>query len=72
MNGGFLLDTNVLSELSRPRVEPKVKQWVASRNFGTLFISVIYQRRNPRRDGEGFHNDERLAKASPAEGVAGT
>ena len=41
MNGGFLLDTNVLSELARPRVEPRVQKWVASQNFGTLFISVV-------------------------------
>jgi toxin FitB len=38
---GFLLDTNVVSELTRPRIEPKVQQWVASQNFGTLLISVV-------------------------------
>jgi toxin FitB len=41
MDGGFLLDTNVISELTRPRVEPKVEQWVAAQEFGTLFISVV-------------------------------
>ncbi len=41
MSGGFLLDTNVISELTRPRSEPKVQQWVATQEFGTLFISVV-------------------------------
>jgi toxin FitB len=41
MGGGFLLDTNVISELTRPRVEPKVQQWVAAQEFGALFISVV-------------------------------
>lgn len=38
---GFLLDTNVVSELTRQRIEPKVQLWVASQNFGTLLISVV-------------------------------
>ncbi len=41
MSGGFLLDTNVISELTRPRTEPRVQQWVAAQEFGTLFISVV-------------------------------
>ena len=41
MAGGFLLDTNVISELTRPRIEPKVQQWIAAQEFGTLFISVV-------------------------------
>ena len=41
MAGGFLLDTNVISELTRPRIEPKVQQWIAAKEFGTLFISVV-------------------------------
>jgi predicted nucleic acid-binding protein len=41
MSGGFLLDTNVVSELTRPRVEPKVQHWVASQRFGSLLISVV-------------------------------
>ena len=41
MTGGFLLDTNVLSELARPRVAPQVEQWVAAQRFGMLLISVV-------------------------------
>ena len=38
---GFLLDTNVPSELVRPQPEPKVKAWVAAQNLDLLFISVV-------------------------------
>ncbi len=41
MNGGFLLDTNIPSELMRPRPEPKVQDWVAAQDIGTLFVSVV-------------------------------
>jgi predicted nucleic acid-binding protein len=37
----WLLDTNVLSELRRPRPEPKVVAFVAERPLGQLYISVI-------------------------------
>lgn len=38
---GFLLDTNVPSELIRRQPEPLVKTWVAAQNLDTLFISVV-------------------------------
>jgi predicted nucleic acid-binding protein len=38
---GFLLDTNVPSELVRPLPEPKVKEWVAAQKLDTLFISAV-------------------------------
>jgi predicted nucleic acid-binding protein len=38
---GFLLDTNVPSELVRPQPEPKVKTWVAAQDLDTLFISCV-------------------------------
>ena len=41
MNGGFLLDTNIPSELMRSRPEPKVQDWVAAQDIGTLFVSVV-------------------------------
>lgn len=41
MNGGFLLDTNIPSELMRPRPEPKVQEWVAAQDIGRLFVSVV-------------------------------
>ncbi len=38
---GFLLDTNIPSELIRPRPEPNVTTWVAAQNLDTLFISAV-------------------------------
>jgi predicted nucleic acid-binding protein len=38
---GFLLDTNVLSELIRPQPEPRVKTWIAAQSLDTLFISAV-------------------------------
>jgi len=38
---GFLLDTNVPSELIRPQPEPKVKTWIAAQSLDTLFISAV-------------------------------
>ena len=39
--GMIVLDTNVVSELTRPRPEQKVLHWVASQNSKELFISVV-------------------------------
>ena len=41
MSVGFLLDTNVVSELARTRIEPKVQSWVATQRLGALSISVV-------------------------------
>ena len=38
---GWLLDTNVLSELRRPRPEPKVIAFVAAQPLDRLFISSV-------------------------------
>ena len=38
---GFLLDTNVISELIRPRPDPKVKNWIDSTDESLLFLSVL-------------------------------
>ena len=38
---GFLLDTNIPSELVRPQPEPKVRTWVAAQSLETLFISSV-------------------------------
>jgi predicted nucleic acid-binding protein len=38
---GFLLDTNILSELMKPRPEPRVTVWVAAQDIGMLFLSVV-------------------------------
>jgi predicted nucleic acid-binding protein len=38
---GFLLDTNVVSELIRPKPEPKVARWIDSTDEELLFLSVL-------------------------------
>jgi toxin FitB len=38
---GFLLDTNVLSEIVRPKPHPGVVQWVEATDESLLFISVL-------------------------------
>jgi len=41
VNSGFLLDTNIPSELMRQRPEPKVNNWVAAQDISVLFLSVV-------------------------------
>ncbi len=38
---GFLLDTNVISELVKPRPEPAVTHWVESVDQEILYLSVL-------------------------------
>lgn len=38
---GFLLDTNVISELVKPRPEPKVCSWIEAVDESLLFLSVL-------------------------------
>lgn len=38
---GFLLDTNVISELIKPRPEPRVKEWIDAADETLLFLSVL-------------------------------
>jgi toxin FitB len=38
---GWLLDTNILSELRRPRPEPKVVAFVAAQPLDLLYVSVV-------------------------------
>jgi toxin FitB len=38
---GWLLDTNVLSELRRPRPEPKVVNFVSGQSLDLLYVSVV-------------------------------
>jgi predicted nucleic acid-binding protein len=38
---GFLLDTNVISELVKPKPEPKVVEWVKATNEELLYLSVL-------------------------------
>ena len=41
MNGSFLLDTNIVSELMRPRPAANVATWVGSQEIAALFLSVV-------------------------------
>lgn len=38
---GWLLDTNILSELRRPRPEPKVLAFIAAQPLDLLFVSTV-------------------------------
>jgi toxin FitB len=38
---GFLLDTNISSELIRSRPDPKVERWVYAQNEQSLYLSVV-------------------------------
>jgi len=38
---GFLLDTNCVSEMVRPRPEPKVAEWVEAADESVLYLSVL-------------------------------
>ena len=38
---GFLLDTNCISELVRPRPEPRVIDWIDGTDEGLLYLSVL-------------------------------
>jgi toxin FitB len=38
---GWLLDTNILSELRRPRPEPKVLAFISSQPLELLYVSIV-------------------------------
>jgi toxin FitB len=38
---GFLLDTNVPSELTRPQADPHVEDWLDAVDDEQLFLSVV-------------------------------
>ncbi len=38
---GFLVDTNVLSELVRHQPEGRVEKWIAAQNLDRLFVSAV-------------------------------
>ena len=38
---GWLLDTNILSELRRPKPQPKVLAFIAAQPLDTLFVSTV-------------------------------
>ncbi|MDX8150501.1 type II toxin-antitoxin system VapC family toxin [Patulibacter brassicae] len=57
---GWLLDTNVLSELRRPRPDDRVRAWAASAPAPRLFLSVIVV-------GEIRKGIERVTRRDPAQ-----
>lgn len=54
MSERFLLDTNVVSELTRPRVEPKVQNWIAAQKVGSFLISVVSVGENEKGFADGL------------------
>src|SRR5260370_24537088 len=38
---GFLLDTNCISELVRPKPEPRVMEWMEAADEAILYLSVL-------------------------------
>jgi predicted nucleic acid-binding protein len=38
---GFLLDTNVVSELVKPKPDDRVRRWIEETNESILFLSVL-------------------------------
>ncbi len=38
---GFLLDTNIISELVKPKPEPKVTGWIEATEESLLYLSVL-------------------------------
>ena len=38
---GFLLDTNVISELIRPRPQPGVRAWIEATEESLFYLSVL-------------------------------
>jgi toxin FitB len=55
----FLLDTNVVSEIGKPRPDPKVQAWLASAPEADLYLSVLVA-------GEIRQGVERLRRRDPA------
>jgi toxin FitB len=55
----FLLDTNVVSEIRRPRPNPNVQAWLASVPEADLYLSVLVV-------GEIRQGVERLRRRDPA------
>ena len=39
--GGYLVDTNVISEESKPKPNPEVMEWIAGVNPRRLYLSVL-------------------------------
>ncbi|MFB7471228.1 type II toxin-antitoxin system VapC family toxin [Kitasatospora sp. NPDC056184] len=58
---GYLLDTNVLSELRKRKPDPAVETWAAGVRGGSLFVSVLVI-------GEIRQGVESIRRRDPAQG----
>jgi len=58
MTGGYLIDTNVISELRRREPEPRVVEWFERKPAGLLYMSVL-SLGEIRRDVEKLAASER-------------
>jgi hypothetical protein len=63
---GFLLDTNVISELIRPKPEPKVTKWIDAIDEELLFLSVLTLG-EIRKDRRSFYISERVDRSKSTE-----
>jgi hypothetical protein len=52
---GFLLDTNVISELLKPKPEPKIVNWIEATDEDLMFLSVLTI--GEIREGINLHPD---------------
>lgn len=59
-SAGFLLDTNILSEVGRPQGNPQLKAWLDTVSGADLYISVLVV-------GEIRQGIERLRRRDPAQ-----
>lgn len=62
----YLIDTNVLSEMRRPRPNPAVARWIAVTPDDTLFVSVVTL--GELQAGVEMTRERDPAKASEIEG----
>ena len=62
---GFLLDTNVPSEMTRPRPQSSVSEWLDNADDDRL-----YQRGFPRRDSERDYDSPREQASQRATAMA--
>jgi toxin FitB len=62
---GFLLDTNVIEELIKPRPEPSVIAWVEAAGESLLFLSVLTSGEIPKGVSSLLDSTRRIALANP-------
>ena len=63
---GFLLDTNIPSEMTRTRPQSSVSGWLDDADDDQLHFSVV----SPRRDSEGRYRSSGKPALQPTAAVA--